>query len=365
MIVDAHVHAFPPMGGPAGHRTTRDHMRYVQHLLTHHHQPVRRVDDNTCCKGQTLVRGDDYSLDGLADVDFRGGGFGRFLWTSDGVDYSLLYLPATLTTLDAPPELMLTQMDCVGVDKAVLHTGHAYGRLNRYLSEAVRRYPSQFWGLAMVDEWRIDHRGQMRTLDRAIDEMGLHGLFFQSSNIRQHSRAEPVDDSAFDPFWEHVRKKGIPVFWYVTSVAPGPDPYLTELAAFGRWARRYPEIPAVFTHGLPLFRFMADGKVSIPQEAWKHLDAPNVMVEILIPIFQGAIWEYPFVEAQPIIRQYYERFGPDRLVWGSDMPNLERHCTYKQSLDYLRLHCDFIPADDMAKICGDNVVTLFRESAER
>ena len=41
------------------------------------------------------------------------------------------------------------------------------------------------------------------------------------------------------------------------------------------------------------------------------------------------------------------------------MPNLERHCTYRQSLDYLRLHGDFIPPGDMAKICGDNIVRLF------
>ena len=85
----------------------------------------------------------------------------------------------------------------------------------------------------------------------------------------------------------------------------------------------------------------------------------DAVVEILIPIFQGAVWEYPYVEARPIVREYYERLGPDRLVWGSDMPNVERNCTYRQSLDYLRVHCDFIPPADMARICGTNVAGLF------
>ena len=134
----------------------------------------------------------------------------------------------------------------------------------------------------------------------------------------------------------HVRTMDIPVYWFVTPVAPGRQPYLAELAAFGRWGQRYPEIPVMYTHGLPLFRFMKNGNVAIPPEAWRPLEAPNVIVEILIPIFQGAIWEYPYVEAQPVIREYYERLGPDKLAWGSDMPNVERHCTYKQSLDYLR-----------------------------
>ncbi|HNT88270.1 MAG TPA: tyrosine-type recombinase/integrase, partial [Candidatus Hydrogenedentes bacterium] len=36
------------------------------------------------------------------------------------------------------------------------------------------------------------------------------------------------------------------------------------------------------------------------------------------------------------------QLGADRLVWGSDMPNVERFCTYKQSLDYVRRYCPFL-----------------------
>ena len=86
-------------------------------------------------------------------------------------------------------------------------------------------------------------------------------------------------------------------------------------------------------------------------------------MEILIPILQGGVWEYPFAEARPVIRQYYERLGADKLVWGSDLPNVERFCTYRQSLDYLRAHCDFIPDADMAKICGGNLERLFSTRA--
>ena len=73
MIVDSHAHAFPPMGGPSGHRTAREHMRYVQHMLMFHHQPVRRADDGSVISRQTLYDGRDVSLDGLTDVDIRGG----------------------------------------------------------------------------------------------------------------------------------------------------------------------------------------------------------------------------------------------------------------------------------------------------
>jgi predicted TIM-barrel fold metal-dependent hydrolase len=359
MLIDSHAHVFPAMGGPAGHRSVRDHMRYLQHMMASHHQPVRRADDGSIVRRPTLADSGDPTLDELSDVDFRGGGHGRFTWTVGGVDHYLQYLPPTLTRLSAPPELMVAQMDFVGIGRAVLQTGHVYGRLNRFLSRAVRRYPDRFWGLVLVDEWRVDSPRQRTALDHAIGGLGLHGLWFHTGNLAQHDRSETFDDPVFHPFWDHVSEMRMPVYLNLAGAPSGKEGYLAELANFGRWRRRYPEIPLMLPHGIPLFRFMENGEVRIPPEVWKVLADSNALVEILIPIFQGAIWEYPYVEAQPVVRQYYERLGPDRLGWGSDMPNVERNCTYKQSLDYLRLHCDFIPPADMAKICGNNVATLF------
>ena len=353
MIIDSHVHVFPPMGGPAGFRTTREHMRFVDWLMFHR-SAGRRLDDNTVVVGREWHKGEDPE-----DLNFRGGGYGKFMWTADGVDFTRQYLPPSLAKLASPPELIIAQMDYAGVDRAMIQTGHTYGRLNRYLADAVRKFPDRFWALAMVDEWRVDHPSQLRALDHAINDLGLHALFFSSGNMHRQGGTEMIDDPAFYPFWDRVRELGIPVFWNITSDSAGQEGYLAEHFAFGRWLERYPEITSIYTHGFPLYRFMANGVVSIPSEAWKPLEAPNVIVEILIPILQGFVWEYPYSEGQQIVREYYERLGPDRLVWGSDLPNVERFCTYKQSLDYLRLHCDFIPADHMARICGENVAEMF------
>jgi hypothetical protein len=48
---------------------------------------------------------------------------------------------------------------------------------------------------------------------------------------------------------------------------------------------------------------------------------------------------------------------------GSAMPNVERICTYGQSLEYLRRYCDFLPASDMDRILGDNAARLYCISA--
>jgi predicted TIM-barrel fold metal-dependent hydrolase len=97
----------------------------------------------------------------------------------------------------------------------------------------------------------------------------------------------------------------------------------------------------------------------MPNDLWSMFKEPNIIVELLIPLLYGAKWEYPYVEAQPMIRQLYERLGPTKLIWGSDMPNVERSCTYLQSVDYLRKHCTFISQADMDMILGTNANELF------
>jgi hypothetical protein len=96
---------------------------------------------------------------GLTEVGFRGSTYARFAWSSGGVHYYTQYLPPTLADMSATPEQMIAQIDYAGVDRAVVQTGHAYGRLNGYISDAVRSYPDRLWRLALVDEWRARPTG--------------------------------------------------------------------------------------------------------------------------------------------------------------------------------------------------------------
>ena len=41
------------------------------------------------------------------------------------------------------------------------------------------------------------------------------------------------------------------------------------------------------------------------------------------------------------------------------MPNVERFCTYRQCVDYVRRHCNFLSAAEKDRILGDNVAELF------
>jgi predicted TIM-barrel fold metal-dependent hydrolase len=85
----------------------------------------------------------------------------------------------------------------------------------------------------------------------------------------------------------------------------------------------------------------------------------NLLIEIMFPITWGGVWDYPYPEAQELIRHMHELFGAAKLVWGSDMPNVERFCTYRQSLNYVRRYCAFLSAAEKDAVLGGNVAQLF------
>lgn len=161
------------MGGPSGHRTSRDHMRYVQHLLMFHHMPVRRASDNSIYSGSNLLYGGkDMTITGLADVSYCGWGQGKFAFTADGVDYTFQYLPPTLKDLNAPPELMAAQMDYVGVDRAVLQPAPAQPQ-----GDAGRP------GLLSILGLRAGY-GHTRVLVRDTWDTGLRGVHGGTAGLR-------------------------------------------------------------------------------------------------------------------------------------------------------------------------------------
>jgi predicted TIM-barrel fold metal-dependent hydrolase len=110
--------------------------------------------------------------------------------------------------------------------------------------------------------------------------------------------------------------------------------------------------------GVPVGFFAQNGRYVLPDEVERVYRRDNLSIEIMYPISWGGAWDYPYPEAQALIRDLRDRFGAGKLVWGSDMPNVERFCTYKQSVDYVRRYCDFLTAGEKDMILGGNVAEL-------
>jgi predicted TIM-barrel fold metal-dependent hydrolase len=354
MIIDVHAHAFPFVGDKGMYRSVEEHLRYMQLNMTLHPQGARRFRDNALVTEPTLWNGKTLSLGGLLDVGFRVGRLGRFEWEKDGEAYYIQFFPPTLDNMVASPERMLAQMRYVDVDRAVLQFAKLYGITYEYMSEVVHNWPDKFRCCTAVNERKADKQEQIDALRRSVLNLGMTALYFSAPNDGRY-----LDDESYIPFWEEVQALGIPVIWDIRSGARRWDHgfYMEQVARLHQHLRRFPKIQNILSHGMPVNAFDKTG--NMPDDLWSMLREPNITVELLIPLLYGAQWEYPYVEAQPMIRQLYERLGPTKLIWGADMPNVERSCTYRQSLDYLRKHCTFISQADIDMILGTNADRLF------
>ena len=88
------------------------------------------------------------------------------------------------------------------------------------------------------------------------------------------------------------------------------------------------------------------------------IEHPGYHVQILFAVFMQSVWDYPMPQIRPALEQMIERIGADRIIWGTDIPIVMLHWTYRQSLDYIRSYCDFIPDEDMELILGGNMARL-------
>jgi len=357
MIVDCHAHVFESWTGACGHPSVAVHLRYLQRMAARNGARVFRLRDGAPSTTAPLAHGPGW--DDLADVDFRVGRFGRLEFTIDGEDYALQYMPVGMQELVAPPELMLAQMTNAGVDHAVLQAGGVYGAMTAANAAAQVDHPAKFTGLIHVEEGRAGAPDQLAIIARGVKH-GLKGLYFNVEGLARTGFTVALDNAALAPFWETLAARGL-VLCMELNAGPSFDRagYMRHLLALDRQLARHPSLRCHIAMGPPVALFAPKGQWEIPDEALAVYRRDNVVLEVMFPISWGSVWDYPFPEAQALIRGMRDLLGADRLIWGSDMPNVERFCTYRQSLDYVRRYCAFLTALEKDLILGDTCAALY------
>ncbi|WP_439578283.1 amidohydrolase family protein [Elioraea sp.] len=359
MIIDCHAHVFQHWAGPCGHSSREIHRRYMQKVQTRTSSRVFRVRDGTEVSGSLLFHKGRNGWSGLKDVNFRVGIYGRLDFMVDGEDYSVQYMPVGMQEIVAPPELMLANMMVGGVDHAVLQAGGGYGAMNDYNAFAQTQYPERFTALLNLDEARAHTKAGLAELERAHRSLGLNAVYFALDGFARYDFDIRFDSPALEPFWSRVNTWKLPVFF---EAPPTPDydgaSYVANMIGLKRLMDSYTDIRWVLVMGPPVGLYGMSGRWEFPDEVLAAYRHPNLLIEVMFPITWGGRWDYPYPEAQALLRGMRDLFGADKLVWGSDAPNVERFCTYKQSLDYVRRHSTFLTAGEKDRILGGNVDRL-------
>jgi predicted TIM-barrel fold metal-dependent hydrolase len=213
----------------------------------------------------------------------------------------------------------------------------------------------------LFPSWTHLAKGEMRPVfaevERAYHKLHLRGLYYSLDSFARYGFQWSFTDPRMDPFWELTASLKVPVFIGVNA-SPTYDKagYIANIERLDHLLTGFPDMRWLIVMGPPVAYFARQGKWEFPESVDRAYWKDNLQLEIMFPITWGWHWEYPFPEAQPLIRDLRDKYGAGKLIWGSDMPNVERFCTYRQCLDYVRRHCDFLTPNEMDMILSENII---------
>lgn len=362
-IIDGHAHIFRPLAGACGFADAATHLLHQQRAMHEHgNQPYRRPSDGAIVTARPLWSADDSSVAGWRDVNFRVGRCGRFEWEADSETQYVQFLPPYMADMSNPAEVLVQQMDYASIASAILQNDHIYGDAAEDFAAAAQHYPGRFIGLAQVQEACAYQDDQIARLVDQVERLGMAGLYFTYSGLFRNGYAMAPSDKAYDPLWQTVARLDLPVWWVHRDNSPFGR-YEDELADLAHILERYPTLRSVLVHGLPTTRYAdTSERLNLPPVVERLLTELPVSAELLYPISWGSKFEYPYPKAMVHFRQLVDRFGPQCFIWGSDMPNVERYCTYRQAFTYVWDHADFLDTAARRAIFRENALALFKSA---
>jgi predicted TIM-barrel fold metal-dependent hydrolase len=247
-------------------------------------------------------------------------------------------------------ENLLFQLDAAGVDRALLVNARITRSEdnNDYGARAVAAHPDRFFHVVDLDgRWGPDyHRPgaahRLRSLVATFSPVGVsHYLAAQNDGWL----LSPEGTAFFEVAAEHS---------LLVNFA-APPVWMADLREV---ARSFPTVPLLINH-LGVVGLHPAGVDEALRLVLHTADLPNLLVKVS-GYYYGAEkpWNYPYPDRMPIVRAFYDSWGPGRMIWASDWPSVLPNMSYRQSLEILREHADFIPARELDLILGDTLAGM-------
>ena len=242
---------------------------------------------------------------------------------------------------DALPSTLLQLMEANHVEKTVIvHVIH-YRWDCRYTGDSVKARPDKFMGVCRVDP----------TANNAVDELNRWVRDYKFHGVRLSPSAgasgEWINDKArMDKICSRAAELKIPLCVLCPS---------TRLPDVGKLIERHKDgLDVCIDH-------MADCPIDKPEELKKLMaleQYPRVYVKI------SHLWslskeKFPYKDTHEQVKRLLEKFGPQRLMWGTDWPLVEKQCGYAKALALYRDELPFFTAEDKRWILGGTALKLW------
>ena len=177
-------------------------------------------------------------------------------------------------------------------------------RLQRLRAAPVSRASSP--ALLNVDEATADRPETLAEVDRAVDVLGLQGPLLRAGLLAARLRAQRRP-RRFRAVLGQDRRRASCRCSIELSSTPTYDRagYLAQpRRPRSRCCARYPAHPFLLVMGPPVGHFGTSGAWEFPPEVLATYRRDNLLIEVMFPITWGGVWDYPYPEAQALIREH-------------------------------------------------------------
>jgi predicted TIM-barrel fold metal-dependent hydrolase len=224
-------------------------------------------------------------------------------------------------------EALLADMDRVGVEEAVVVGYPVVDWTDNWYTEQVAAAHDRLHGVVMLDPFA---EGAAERLRDAMATDGVLGVRLGAICPRDRMW------ETFDPSVTWLRDAlSETAFWTAaaeTGAAVQVLAHHEQLDQVQDLVERHPDLTYLLDH------FAHAGPETDPDEAYADLrplaDNDGVAVKVS-EVVHRSDRRHPYTDMHDHVRWLVDVFGPERVVWGSDFPNVSDEATYAESLSWL------------------------------
>lgn len=269
------------------------------------------------------------------------------IWTPDLKSYPL---SGSFKKSDMKPESFTAEelfkhCEPHGVKRVVLIQMNFYEFDNRYMIDAIQKYPGRFSGVGIIDENGSDLPGTMKQMR----DKGVRGfrLYANLKNVEQWKTSQGM---------KNMWKLGADLNMAMCLLAdPETLPMIEELC------KQFPKTPVVIDH---FARIGMKGTVNEQDLQRLRSLAKFEKVHVKTSAFYAlGAKKAPYDDLGPMIRTLRDTYGAKRLMWGSDAPfQVEEGHDYGNSVALISKRLDFLSDEEKQWMMGGTAERVFFSS---